>query len=476
MGVAIPCIANEFSINIKIGTKHETYRNKDEISFVLNVLNICFGNATQSEKIFWKAYGERENIDIKLTEENVTNKFNLNSVIELFKNTRGIIITANPIETLTLLRKKDGKWRFFLPLDGPDSVLEGIKMMNLLKQSSGNTFEDFEWVVGSLDFNQYNSAPLLLLIKDSAIQLVLTDFLDVLIMTDGCNEAKLTEIDLKRQFDGLLSLDSLDQTFSQEKANYATKLHNMLSPRSKQAKGVNECPFNKLQADDKLNEALKQTRLMVNNAERDRKNLNDILKNIQLSSSKLQVLENLADKGFLFSVIEELIKLSFNENFHELKHQLEDLESIGEIRKSREIEEKISAFNKSEMDYTCANRRLIYIFGDDLINRVKSKQKSKLIHLCLLITILKLGFEAPLSEIMVDIPKNLLEYLIEHKSGVYKNIVEIMKKENDLNAKNEKDDGRSALHTGKSSLFLFHFIFINSLLLNSCFEWTCLCL
>ena len=49
---------------------------------------------------------------------------------------------------------------------------------------------------------------------------------------------------------------------------------------------------------------------------------------------------------------------------------------------------------------------------------------------------------------MVDIPKNLLEYFIEHKSGVYKNIVEIMKKENDLNAKNEKDNGRSALHTG----------------------------
>ena len=49
---------------------------------------------------------------------------------------------------------------------------------------------------------------------------------------------------------------------------------------------------------------------------------------------------------------------------------------------------------------------------------------------------------------MVDIPKNLLEYLFEHKSGVYKNIVEIMKKENDINAKDENDYGRSALHTG----------------------------
>ena len=69
---------------------------------------------------------------------------------------------------------------------------------------------------------------------------------------------------------------------------------------------------------------------------------------------------------------------------------------------------------------------------------------------------------------MVDNQKNLLEYLIEHKSGVYKNIVEIMKKENDINSKDENDYGQSALKTGKSLLFLFHLIFINSLLLNSC--------
>ena len=41
---------------------------------------------------------------------------------------------------------------------------------------------------------------------------------------------------------------------------------------------------------------------------------------------------------------------------------------------------------------------------------------------------------------------DLYKILIEHKSGKYKEIVESIKKENDINAKD--DDGKNALHIG----------------------------
>ncbi len=65
-----------------------------------------------------------------------------------------------------------------------------------------------------------------------------------------------------------------------------------------------------------------------------------------------------------------------------------------------------------------------------------------------------------LSELDIQITKNFLEYLLEDKSGKYKNIIEIMKKENNINAEDYTDEGKSALHIGMSSIFLFIFLFI----------------
>ena len=84
VGVAIPSISNEFTLNIKTGGDIQNYKNEDDISFVLNVLNICFEKGTPIENSFWKAYGELKNINIKLTKKNVKH-FNLNSVIEILK-------------------------------------------------------------------------------------------------------------------------------------------------------------------------------------------------------------------------------------------------------------------------------------------------------------------------------------------------------------------------------------------------------
>jgi predicted RNA methylase len=183
VAIAIPSVANEFSLTVKINSKSQIYKNEEEISFVLNILKICFEEASKSEIVFWQAYCELSDKNIELNKDSVKD---LNSVIELLK-TDYIIIKENPIEMQTLLKKKDDKWRFFLPLDGPDTVIEAIRTMILLKESNNNTF-DVEWVVGFLGVNQYNSAPLLFLIKNAEIHLVITDFVDTLILMDGVKQ------------------------------------------------------------------------------------------------------------------------------------------------------------------------------------------------------------------------------------------------------------------------------------------------
>jgi hypothetical protein len=45
VAVAIPSIANEFSLTVKINSISQTFKDEEEIKFVLNVLKICFEEA-----------------------------------------------------------------------------------------------------------------------------------------------------------------------------------------------------------------------------------------------------------------------------------------------------------------------------------------------------------------------------------------------------------------------------------------------
>jgi hypothetical protein len=82
IAVAISNVSNEFSLTFQIDTEKETYKSIEEISLVLDVLNICFKKATYIEKNFWQAFSEYKEINIF----NIT-LGNLTSVIDLSRNT-----------------------------------------------------------------------------------------------------------------------------------------------------------------------------------------------------------------------------------------------------------------------------------------------------------------------------------------------------------------------------------------------------
>ena len=66
IGVAISNVSNEFPLDIKIGENTKIYKNDEDISFALKILNICFKKASDTENTFWQAYSEVEGLDIIL--------------------------------------------------------------------------------------------------------------------------------------------------------------------------------------------------------------------------------------------------------------------------------------------------------------------------------------------------------------------------------------------------------------------------
>ncbi len=51
--------------------------------------------------------------------------------------------------------------------------------------------------------------------------------------------------------------------------------------------------------------------------------------------------------------------------------------------------------------------------------------------------------------------------MIEHESGKYKNLAKLIKDTNDINAKDENDGEKSALHIGTTDAFIFIYLYSN---------------
>ncbi len=145
-------------------------------------------------------------------------------------------------------------------------------------------------------------------------------------------------------------------------------------------KNFEQFPFRNSVDDKIINDALNSIRSFVNKTNQDEslKRLKDERLKDSLNKIPTNDHKNFAIKRYYFSVIEELKKSFYNANFHKLKDQLDTLHSIDDIKKSIEIGELISQFNKNELEYLTSNKRFVFIFGSDLINQIKSKKQSKL--------------------------------------------------------------------------------------------------
>jgi len=365
IAVAISNVSNEFSLTFQLDAKKEIYKSVEEISLVLDVLNICFKKATYIEKNFWQAFSEYKEINIF----NIT-LGTLTSVIDLSRNTKQLRFTEGE-KFQALMMANDDRWRFFLPLDGIDSTLESIKMLMLIKDSQID-ISNIEFVVGRLGMNQYCSIPILFLIKNSKIHLVISDYIDVMILINHSNSQRLTDLDFKKQFKGLLSIESLNVTFNQENANYTIEVFNKLSKEKKKKKIlVENHPFKRIDMNLAwYNAVLNKIRLQIksnsNNQIFDNLLLDGIPENIK------EDLKRLLDEHKLFSALDLLKNQFLNDNFNLLKMEIEELYSDFDS-----IEETLSPLNIHEIEFIIKNRRFQLLFGNEVIDKLANMSKFK---------------------------------------------------------------------------------------------------
>jgi hypothetical protein len=366
IAVAISNVSNEFSLTFQLDAKKEIYKSVEEISFVLNVLNICFRKATDIENNFWQAYSEYKEINLL----NITLR-TLNSVINLVRNTEQLQFTIDGTRFLDLMTANDDQWRFFLPLDGIDSTLESIKMLMLIRDSQID-ISNIEFVVGKLGMNQYCSTPILLLIKNSKIHLVVSDYIDVMILINHSKSKKLTDLDFKKQFKGLLSIESLNVTFNQENADYTIEVFNKLSKRNKKKKIlVENHPFKRLNINLAwYNAVLNKIRLQVKSSNENSQYFDNLFDEIPQNIK--QDLIRLLDEHKLFSALDLLKNQFLNDNFYVLKKEIEELYSDFDS-----IEETLSPLNIHEIEFIIKNRRFQHLFGNEVIDKLANMSKFK---------------------------------------------------------------------------------------------------
>jgi hypothetical protein len=359
--------------------------NKMKMKFTIECLKILLGKQTHSERIFWNAYCEIKGIDMVLTKQNA---LFLNKTLMGMKEAERIEV-KNKTNMRYYLEKEGNETRLFVPLDGLDTVKESVRMLLCLKHSE--LLRDIEWTVGSLDLDEFNSAPFLFVIKKRKIKLVITDVLDVCIVWNCINNLvtiiktheseykttkknyygiqKLRENDnntifdtydfnYKKVFKDCLSVENLSHTFNKEKAKYALEVYKMLTKHKLENVKIDEDFFKipKIILDNKLEDTLKAIRLYIRGDFDDSFKLFKFFKNKAIKSDN-SIEKLLEDFGFNDIQIEKSGQ-KWEELVDKLKKhkrwkffRLEDLENlidVCEINKNKENIQKESIYEIDE--------------------------------------------------------------------------------------------------------------------------------
>jgi hypothetical protein len=220
--------------------------------------------------------------------------------------------------------------------------------------------------------NQYCSTPILLLIKNSKIHLVISDYIDVMILINHSKSKKLTDLDFKKQFKGLLSIESLNVTFNQENADYTIEVFNKLSKRNKKKKIlVENHPFKRLNINLAwYNAVLNKIRLQVKSSNENSQYFDNLFDEIPQNIK--QDLIRLLHEHKLFSALDLLKNQFLNDNFYVLKKEIEELYSDFDS-----IEETLSPLNIHEIEFIIKNRRFQHLFGNEVIDKLANMSKFK---------------------------------------------------------------------------------------------------
>ena len=312
VAIATPNVKREFSLTIKVEDDIIVYKS-DEIQFVLKILRILLEKSKSSnETLFYKIFSEIRNFEMILTKNNIKDIKNL---ISLCKETDKIYVAQSDVEIKNIMKQIDNKWRLIIPLDAVNTVTEAIERILLFTKTN-----NIECVIGNLKIDLSKTAPLFFLVKNSFIYAAITDYLDVLILSHHLNNNSeiLDGVFLSSsEYIWLLSFDSLESKFSQEKVDYSLRLYNELNGQEYKKQIKIYLDSKELNQNKKLNEAVEVIQCIVSCPG----DVNELIRCIykiylsQKSSNKIKELELSSFENLDWKILDKTLRSLQNDKY-----------------------------------------------------------------------------------------------------------------------------------------------------------------
>ncbi|RUP48911.1 hypothetical protein BC936DRAFT_143662 [Jimgerdemannia flammicorona] len=215
VGIALPCISDEFSLTIKVYDKAAIHHAVN-IPHVLSILSVAVGMGEPIETRFHEINASQFGKHLPLQQERLND---LNELVSMLNFNQGVYLARSRMDTLERLScrhsEDDTKWKLFVSLDALDAV---IQLRTLRSQL---TFGDIEWIVGTLGPANLYAAPLLCVFRGGELRAVCLDNLDLLILVHLANNKPQDSQEPDFSF---LSPYSLDHSLYPDRARFAIEL------------------------------------------------------------------------------------------------------------------------------------------------------------------------------------------------------------------------------------------------------------
>jgi hypothetical protein len=152
--------------------------------FALHVIRITLGKSSLIEQLFFDVYLQAKHLSFSFDRgDNISDLGNMIESKEM-QDTRRIRIAETYTVTKNLLRTNDDRFKFFFSLDTAATRPEAVENLSKLMRGLGEKINKIDWIVGSVGLSEFKQAPLLFVVKNSRIECVCTDYLDILVLID----------------------------------------------------------------------------------------------------------------------------------------------------------------------------------------------------------------------------------------------------------------------------------------------------
>jgi hypothetical protein len=197
---------------LKINGREYHNNNKDEVSFILDIMIAEFGIEIKNKVLFHSMISESISSTMNLKSNE---KINLIHIIEGSMNLKDVILSSSRLDTISLLTQKDNKWKFFMPIDARETSFPAIKILASL--TSSPRLKGVQWIIGNTNTPELSATGFLFIVKNCRVRAICLDELDLTWLRENFVFTSDDRLEI-------ISPDKLNNSFYPERAKTSEKI------------------------------------------------------------------------------------------------------------------------------------------------------------------------------------------------------------------------------------------------------------